>query len=169
MTASTPQWTEPNQAPKKKMGRGKKLLVVAGVGLAGIVVISAAAGGNGKAEAEAPKPAASTTAGAQATPGQAGGGSKANPAADDVKLGELSFDGFGYASAAVTVTNHSSKASNYQVSVELVDTAGNRVADSFVYVSDLAPGQSSDEKAAFLKKVPESSTLKLVKVERYAA
>lgn len=45
----------------------------------------------------------------------------------------------------VTVINNAAEAFSYDVQVEAVDADGKRIADDFLLVSDLAPGQSQDQ------------------------
>ena len=72
-----------------------------------------------------------------------------------VELGEFVFDQgeeieYSYDDTTelpVTVTNKSEEKSSFSVMIEAVDAEGVRIADDTVYVSELNPGQSINEKA----------------------
>lgn len=55
-------------------------------------------------------------------------------------------DGTGDREAVVdlSITNHSSKVSDYSVTVEVVDASGKRVEELFAYGDKVAPGQTVD-------------------------
>jgi hypothetical protein len=64
----------------------------------------------------------------------------------------------------VTIKNKSSEKSSYTVKIEAVDTAGTRIAEDTIYVSDLNPGQSVSEKAF---KYVEEGKLEAVKAATF--
>lgn len=72
-------------------------------------------------------------------------------------------------SAALTITNHSSKASNYIVSLEFVDKNGTRLDEGTASTSNLAPGQTSKQTAQGLTAVKGSIRCKVTDVTRYAS
>jgi hypothetical protein len=97
---------------------------------------------------------------------------KAIEHAEDVAITGCVADGdLGYLSAAVTVTNNSSKSSNYMVEIAFESKDGMKQLDTgLVMVNDLEAGQSSDQTAGGLKAAPAAGyNCKLVSVTRYAA
>ncbi|MGY3199789.1 hypothetical protein [Streptomyces sp. TE5632] len=137
-------------------------LLVAGLTLAaGSLVVACDGGGAadsgkgsavsaGKSEAEAPK--------------------ERRPE-DDVEVTRCGMDGTGtFPQAELTVTNHSSKSSNYVISVEFVDGSGTRKAEGTAALNNLASGQAAEEKAVGLSSgVPAELKCKVTKVTRYAS
>lgn len=98
----------------------------------------------------------------------------ANDLTVDLGTFQVVEDEFGYAETAlpVAVTNHAAEALSYNVQIEAVDAKGKRIADDFLLVSDLAPGQSQDQevfvfvesdKVDALKK----ATFQIVEVSQY--
>jgi hypothetical protein len=73
----------------------------------------------------------------------------------EVKLGEFVFNpgteaDFSYDDTTelpVTIKNKSSEKASYTVKIEALDASGSRVAEETIYVTDLAAGQSTVEKA----------------------
>lgn len=97
----------------------------------------------------------------------------ASNASGDVTLGKFtpakaSKDTFAH--ILVKVTNHSSKASVYFVTVAAESADGKTQYDTTVVtVNSLKPGQSATADGAFLKKVPKGAKLSLAEVQRTAA
>ncbi|MEV7177734.1 hypothetical protein [Kitasatospora sp. NPDC093679] len=135
------------------------------------------------APASSPRSVVSTPASAQASPvptqsSPTGGGE------GDVQLLSCTVTddpfGTGYHSgnfvavADLSVTNHSSKVSDYSITVEIVDRAGNRLDTTYSFVSRLAPGQSQndgDEDAKGIKSIGEGAqpTCRILSVDRIAS
>jgi hypothetical protein len=96
-------------------------------------------------------------------------------ASNDVKVGKLKVEGggLGFGSVEVTITNHSSKRSDYAITVALESADGKQQFDTAdVFVQNLEPGQSKKAEGEFLelpKKVPASAKLVLQEVERTAS
>lgn len=66
----------------------------------------------------------------------------------DVQLGQFATDGNEYIESGkmvVTLRNKGNETASFSVSIEAVDASGNRIEDDTAYVSDLAPGQSSNQ------------------------
>lgn len=66
----------------------------------------------------------------------------------DVQLGEFVTDGNEYIESGkmvVTLRNKGTETASFDVKVEAVDASGNRIEDDTAYVTDLAPGQSTDQ------------------------
>ena len=111
---------------------------------------------------------ATTTDGSGPKSVQASG---AHPAADDVKLkscgNEPTLD---IGQPVVTVTNHSSKASTYAITVK-VDSADGRtqVDTAYATVDHLGPGQSTDADAVMAKPIPTGAVCKVAEVDRLAS
>lgn len=95
----------------------------------------------------------------------------AHPAMADVTVNSCSIDGdTHWASCKITVLNHSSKTSNYIItmSAESPDHA-TKYGDMIAAVNDLAPGQSSPQTCQGFNDVPAGSISVLTQVERYAS
>ncbi|MGI5397195.1 hypothetical protein [Streptomyces sp. CA-251251] len=67
------------------------------------------------------------------------------------------------------MTNHSSKDSNYVISVEFLDGSGTRKAEGTAALNNFAPDQTAEEKAIGLSKAPDGLKCKITNVERYAS
>lgn len=183
-TAPQQPWGAP-QPPKKKMGRGKKILIGCAAGFAGLVIASAALGNTGstdKSEASSKPSAASVdkkTSDEVAQPeaqghaekqGRTSSGNKTNDPRDDVKVDQAKgVSEHGMFKVPVTITNHSSEPSTYSVQLELVDKDGTRVDDTYVLVSNVEPGQTVKEEAIFLKGKGAGSDVRMVKADRSRA
>ncbi|WP_069743050.1 FxLYD domain-containing protein [Streptomyces sp. EN23] len=88
----------------------------------------------------------------------------------DVKITKCEVDGMTqWPSASLDVTNRSSKASNYIISVEFVDKDGTRLGEGTAALNNLAPDQVSKEKAQGLTQVSGKISCKVTKVTRYAS
>ena len=70
-----------------------------------------------------------------------------------------------------TIVNHSSKRSNYLVSVSFEDAAGTKFGDGFQAVNNVEPGQKATLEMSSLAEPPAGSTVtcKLTEVERFAS
>ncbi len=77
----------------------------------------------------------------------AGGGSSPvnHPAANDVAITSCGSDSVGFAKVGVTITNHSTGQSNYLISVNVLDAAGNKIGEADGASNNIASGQSSTE------------------------
>lgn len=77
----------------------------------------------------------------------------------------------GYLSAAVTVTNHSSKTSNYIVTIAFESKDGTQQLDTgLVAVNDLNTGQASQQSALGFKQAPAGGyDCKVADLTRYAS
>jgi 5-hydroxyisourate hydrolase-like protein (transthyretin family) len=99
--------------------------------------------------------------------------SQALAAKGDVKLGAIRVDAkLGTPSAEVTITNHSSKTSNYIVDLSITSTDGKTQIDAaMVSAQGLAPGQTTTRSAHFktTQKLPAGATLTIVGVARLKA
>lgn len=90
----------------------------------------------------------------------------------EVKLGEFVFNpgteaDFSYDDTTelpVTIKNKSSEKASYTVKIEALDASGSRVAEETIYVTDLAAGQSTVEKAF---KYIETGKLEAVKAATF--
>src|SRR5262249_29637071 len=70
-------------------------------------------------------------------------GTAAHPASADVTVTKLGVDDAGFSSANVSVTNHSSKASNYMFQVNFLNASGVVIDQGYGTVSNLAAGQTA--------------------------
>lgn len=116
------------------------------------------------AAAAPPKAAASTPAAPAASP------AKADGATADVEVVDCKVDSaIHWPSADLKITNHTSKSSNYMVSVEFTDASGTRVAEGIAATNNLAAGQAAAVKAAGTSAVSGEIKCKVTNVTRYAA
>jgi len=94
-------------------------------------------------------------------------------ATGDVKIGKITVDSvLGFPSAPVTVTNHSSKRSNYLIEISLESADGKTQIDTAdVAVDNLEPGQSTVQKAQFTTsdKLPAGAKLVIKSLDRLAS
>ncbi|MER6982108.1 hypothetical protein [Streptomyces carpinensis] len=89
---------------------------------------------------------------------------------DDVKITACSKDEFGnWPQAKLSVTNHSSKTSDYIVSVEFLDASGTRKAEGTGMVNKLAHGQTAEETAGGTAEVSGKVTCRITDVTRTAS
>ncbi|WP_181765906.1 hypothetical protein [Streptomyces albidus (ex Kaewkla and Franco 2022)] len=89
-----------------------------------------------------------------------------HPPKDDVKLSRpVTKDEFGFKTTTltVTVTNHSSEASDYLIDLELLNSAGNRVEETPVSTLNLEPGRTFTEKVEFTE---AGKSVKAISVDR---
>lgn len=90
--------------------------------------------------------------------------------ADDVKIAKCSSDSLGQLMASLTITNHSSKASNYLVTLVFESSDGSTQLDSsFASASELQPGQNTTVEAISFKDAPGAFRCRITDVSRYAA
>lgn len=77
---------------------------------------------------------------------------KALQHSEDVKIAKCARDSIGNLDAKVKVTNHSSKASDYVITVAFESADGkNQIATGNAFVDSLQPGQSTTQDANGLK------------------
>jgi len=113
-------------------------------------------------------PPAGAGTGAQTTQG----GSSGMKFSEDVALGACKpQDATNWLIADLTITNHSSKASNYMVTVAFEDKAGNQLGTGIASADHLEPGQSKPTQALSTTEAPAGAefTCKVADITRYAA
>lgn len=95
------------------------------------------------------------------------------PHAEDIKITACANGGLGGPTATVVVTNHSSKASNYIVTIAFDSADGKtQLGTGDVAVNDLQPGQSSSPQTADSLSTtpgPAGFTCRLTDLTRYAS
>src|SRR5664280_938723 len=180
--AGGPAWP-PAGAPKGKRPIHKRWWVWALGVIAVIIVISSASGGGGKSattgspaavatsDPAAPTPRAAAAPVAPPAPNAAATTGGKNPA-DDVVVTSCATDDAGYAGAKIRITNNSSKASNYLVTVTFESPDGaTQVGTGIASVNSLQPGQATDEDVNAFKQPtsPYICKVNAADVTRYAA
>lgn len=167
-----PGWAAPPPAPRKSAA-GK----IIGFGCLGIVllfvligIVAVAASGGGGGGGDDPKPGA----GRASTDAPAGNDDdstrEATGPTGDVKLTACEIEAFTtWPSAKLTITNRSSKTSNYMVQVEFVDAKGTRIGEGFAATNNLRPGQIAEEQAQGAAEVTGKVTCRVTEVTRYAS
>ena len=89
---------------------------------------------------------------------------------DDVKITSCSVDELTkFPSAKVTITNKSSKTSNYAVEIEFTDSKGTRLDEGMASTNNLAPKQVSKQTAGGLTEASGPIKCKITDVTRYAS
>ncbi|MDX3096259.1 FxLYD domain-containing protein [Streptomyces sp. ME02-6991-2B] len=147
--------------PPKKSGAGKLLvfgavaIVVIGAGVAFALNRGEGEGGSG----------GDTSA---ATESPAGGvGQKGDLA--DAKITSCGLNDFSkWPNAEVTITNHSSQTSDYQVRIEFLDTGGQRLAQTVANATGLAAGDAVETSAQGSEALSGKITCKVTEVWRKA-
>lgn len=172
----------PAYQPKRKTRFYQRWLFWVPAAIIVIIIASVSAGGSGSkntASGTSPTtPAGTTPHGATHATSKApspsvsrGVGSK--DASGDVKIGRLTVDKvLGMPKVIVTVTNHSSKRSDYAITLALESADGRTQLDTAdVFVQNLEPGQSSRQEGDFFsaRRVPTGAMVVLQEVERTAS
>jgi hypothetical protein len=89
--------------------------------------------------------------------------------AADVELTDCVPTGAGHMASTVTITNHSSKRSNYVVDVVFETADGSRqLAARSLFVNDLEPGQATRQEAGTLTPAPASFDCRVSQVQRFS-
>lgn len=103
--------------------------------------------------------------------GSESGGGGSSDESDDVVISTCAADDLGQLSAKLTVTNNSSKASDYFIEVVFESSDGSTQLDStFASVTNLAPGQRTESEAISFEDAPSGSfTCRVVDVMRTAS
>lgn len=161
-----PGWAPP--PPQKKSNVGKIVgFSCLGVAVVGIVIVMILAVAVGKAVKTT---ATSTTAPAASHALPSAASTPAPGAAADIQITGCTVDEIGLAHAALTITNHSSKKSNYTVQVDFVDGSGARIGQGFAATNDLDPNAIAKTEAGDLAQVKDAKiTCKVSQVNRYAS
>jgi len=118
------------------------------------------------------KATGSSQAASSATAGGATAASSRPPAhSEDVTIAACANDDAGYAAAKVVVTNHSSKTSNYAITIAFESPDGKtQIGTGLVAVDNLAAGQSSSPQDAISMQTPSGIyTCKLADLTRFAS
>ncbi len=94
-------------------------------------------------------------------------GGAAKSAAEDVKLGDMKTP-YGTVEIPVTITNHSSKPSDYSIEATLFNSDGTQVGTADTYVRRVMPHAKAKDKLIAVD-ANGAVTFKLTKVERTAS
>lgn len=154
-----------------------KVLGVAGAVVLIIVIASVAAesGSSKKASTTTPASAAAPVATSSATtaaPAVTSTPKSAPSHAEDVAIAACTPDELGNASAQVVVTNHSSKSSNYLITIAMESKDGKtQVGTGNVVVNNLGPGQASSPQTAdsVTPAPPAGYTCRVADITRFAS
>lgn len=95
----------------------------------------------------------------------------ANPPTADVTVDACEVDEFGFVTVPLTVTNHSSEASSYFITIEVTDANDVRVGEALGSVDTLRPEQTAQVDAAGFDDLSGAGavTCTLLRVERFSA
>ncbi|MFI5650521.1 FxLYD domain-containing protein [Streptomyces anulatus] len=133
-----------------------------------IVVIMASSGGDDDEPDRSPTSPATPSA-TRETPTSGEPQEESGPRGD-VKVTACEVDPVtNYAHADLLITNRSSKASNYAVQVEFVDTSGTRLGEASAAATNVAPEQEVDTKAQGLDQITTEVTCRITDVTRFAS
>lgn len=152
--------SEPPRRPwyRKKRWWGAGLLA-----LAFVIAIAAAAGGEDDGDG-------GDTATAEEPGPQTASGNTENPPPDDVELTTCANDpALGLAKVGGTITNHSSKPSDYTISVEFVTGNDVRYAEAIHLSTTVAPDQTVEWEEFGTGEWREGTTCRVTSVERFAS
>jgi len=136
------------------------VLGIVGVLSIGVLGASGASSG-GASKSNTPSAGGAASSGTAA----AGGG-----ASNDVVIATCAADDLGDLKATLTVTNNSSKRSDYLISVAFESTDGKTQLDTTsALVSSLEPGQNTSTDAVSFKKAPAGFTCRVTDINRFAS
>lgn len=181
-TASPPQPGAPRR--RSWFRRHKVLTALGGIVVLIVVLVVTTSGGGDDGTPTAAATAAPPASDATDTAVVGGAAPSATPTqrtkvagiagADDVTVSGCTKSDNPYLgpTAQLTVTNHSSKASNYSITVTFTSPDGATQLDSGnAFVQSLAPGQTTQVEATGLKEDAAAGqfTCKLARVDRFAA
>ncbi|WP_431959781.1 FxLYD domain-containing protein [Actinacidiphila sp. bgisy160] len=132
-----PDWSR----PPKKSGAGKIL----GFGIAAIVVVVGGSVAFALNTGDDKGGSGDDSTAVSASPAEADGRTSAP---GDAKVTSCGLAGFSkWPSAEVTITNHSSETSDYQVQIEFVDAGGARIAQAVATATGVAAGSQETTSA----------------------
>lgn len=94
-------------------------------------------------------------------------GTKENPAKDDVKVGPLKDMGYEMYEQTLTITNHSSKTSDYMIDVAYKDASGQRVASDTAAEANVKPGETVTTTILPVEKPAETVVTDVERTESY--
>jgi hypothetical protein len=159
-----PNYGQPQQPRRRWISRHKRL--AAAIAIVAVIIIAVASNSSSNKSG--------STAGLGTSTQSSGPTSthSGNRFAGDVSITSCKPDATtGYLAANVTVTNHSSKTSNYIITVAFDTMTGNQQLDTTpVAVDNLDPGQVSHQLAVGLSAAPAGGyTCKIADITRYAS
>lgn len=131
------------------------------LGAFGIIIVAAAAGSGGS--------------GSGTTDTKQNGGVSSlsnngeNPPQADVAMSKCTNGEYGLADVEVTITNHSSKRSNYTVSLNLLDSSGVKVGEGTAISNNIEAGQSAVESVLASSSGKTFATCQVTEVNRFAS
>jgi hypothetical protein len=133
------------------------------IGFVALIAILMVAGGGSSSDtkATAAKPASANGV-------QSMSSNTDHPPAGDVSISECTTDQFGFGAVKGQIVNHSSKRSNYMISVSF-EKDGVKVSEGADMVSDVDPGQTALWDASSLDDAAAGATCKITSVERFAS
>ncbi|CAB4890493.1 unannotated protein [freshwater metagenome] len=134
----------------------EKLILITAV-VAATVVLVASGEKSGSGDSQSNSPAASSA-------------TQNNGPNGDVEIATCTTDSMGQLSATVKITNNSSKASNYIITVVFETSDGATQIDStFAAANNLEPGQNATADAYSFKDAPAGFKCRITDVTRYAS
>lgn len=147
----------PPQVVVQKKGGCLKWIGIATLAFIGLIVLMAvvAAGGSEDKDSSGDSGVASSS------------GNTTNPPEKDVEITECADGQFG-PEVKIRITNHSSKRSNYVISLNIENASGTKVGEGFASSNNVEPGQVAEEEAAATANGDVAKCV-LKDVERYAS
>ncbi|MFD7298068.1 FxLYD domain-containing protein [Streptomyces sp. NPDC059897] len=171
---TTPEYAAPSpQDPKKKtwVRRHKFVTGVAGLAIVGGTIAATSGGEQAEAEAKASSSSAAKSSESESKKDEplSVSSNKLNAPKDDVELGDVTVDDLGTPQVDLTITNHSSKTSDYMIDVEFLDANGKRIDTGTAVENAVAADQEVDTQAGGLEQAPSGTvTAKVLTVDRFA-
>jgi hypothetical protein len=161
--------------PKRKMSRWAKLgIVLATIFVLFVGCVAIVANVADDATTEPDTAASSPAEGVEQKPAQEDNpavsqGIGAKDASGDVELGQAKHGEFGTVTVPVKITNRSEKRSDYWITVAADNPDGSRITTTWVAVSHLDPGQTTEQPGEFFQDLPDDAVFKVVEVQRTAS
>jgi hypothetical protein len=136
-------WQHPPQPPvQPKKRHWVRWTILSAVAIFAVIIVASVVSGLNSAT-DSLNSATSTTSDGPASSSL----NEKHPPAKDVKLGTLAINVLDVAEIPVTITNHSSKASDYIITIEITNPSGDRLDETAVFATDVAPRQTVKETA----------------------
>ncbi|MFG3280561.1 hypothetical protein [Streptomyces sp. NPDC048111] len=155
-----PGWgQQPPPPPRRRFGRGVLVgCLSALVLLVAIVVAIVLVTGS---DTKSPSPTA-TNSGVRSSGG-------AHAAEDDVSITSCAIDPSSFATAKLEILNHSTKTSDYTITVEFLAANGTRIGESSTFQSALASGERAEDRVVAPTEEKGTITCRLTAVQRFAS
>lgn len=159
-----PAWgPQPPAPPGRRFGRGVLIGCLGAVVLLIVIVAVLVLAFGGSSGKKSPPSPTTTNSGVRSSEG-------AHPPAADVSITSCELDpSTSFASAKLKIINHSSKPSDYSISVEFLAANGTRVGEGGTLQTHVAPGETAEDTASSPTQATGNITCKVTSVERFSS